>query len=61
MCCFLLLHTRWSWGSDHFLYASDIPHWHREFPKNLKYLWNHPDLSEKTDVKVACDNGKKYF
>ena len=23
-------------GDDHFLYASDIPHWDGEFPKNLK-------------------------
>jgi hypothetical protein len=34
-------------GDDHFLYASDAPHWDGEFPKNLKYLWNHPDLSQK--------------
>jgi hypothetical protein len=40
-------------GSDHFLYTSDIPHWHREFPKNLKYLWNHADLSQKTKEKIA--------
>ena len=31
-------------ADDDFLYASDIPHWDGEFPKNLKYLWNHPDL-----------------
>jgi hypothetical protein len=35
-----------------FSYASDIPHWDGEFPKNLKYLWNHPDLSQKTKEKI---------
>jgi uncharacterized protein len=48
-------------GDNHFLYASDIPHWDGEFPKNLKYLWNHPDLSQKTKEKIAYHNGKEYF
>jgi uncharacterized protein len=48
-------------GDDHFLYASDVPHWDGEFPKNLKYLWNHPDLSRTTKEKIAYHNGKKYF
>jgi hypothetical protein len=32
-----------------------------EFPKNLKHLWNHPDLSQKTKEKIAYHNGKAYF
>jgi len=32
-----------------------------EFPKNLKYLWNHPDLSQKTKEKIADHNAKRYF
>ena len=48
-------------GDDHFLYASDVPHWDGEFPKNLKYLWNHPDLSRTTKEKIAYHNGKEYF
>ena len=32
-----------------------------EFPKNLKYLWNHPDLSRTTKEKIAYHNGKEYF
>src|SRR5262249_11766947 len=48
-------------GDDHFLYASDVPHRDGEFPKNLKYLWNHPDLSQKTKEKIAYHNGKEYF
>jgi predicted TIM-barrel fold metal-dependent hydrolase len=46
---------------DHFLYAPDVPHWDREFSKNLKYLWSHPDLSQKTKEKIAYHNGKEYF
>jgi predicted TIM-barrel fold metal-dependent hydrolase len=46
---------------DHFLYASDVPHWDGEFPKNLEYLWNHPDLSQKTKENIAYRNGKEYF
>jgi hypothetical protein len=34
---------------------------HGEFPKNLKYLWNHPGLSQKTKEKIAYHNGKEYF
>jgi uncharacterized protein len=48
-------------GDHHFLYASDVPHWDGEFPKNLKYLWNHPDLSRSTKEKIAYHNGKEYF
>jgi hypothetical protein len=29
-----------------------------EFPKNLKYLWNHPDLSQKTKEKIAYTTGR---
>ena len=32
-----------------------------EFPKTRKYLWNHPDLSQKTKEKIAYHNGKEYF
>ena len=32
-------------GDDHFLYASDIPHWDNEFPENLSELRDHPRLS----------------
>ena len=48
-------------GDNHVLYASDVPHWDGEFPKNIKYLWNHPDLSRTTKEKIAYHNGKKYF
>jgi hypothetical protein len=31
------------------------------FPKNLEYLWKHPDLSQKTKKKIAYHNGREYF
>ena len=46
---------------DHFLYASDVSHWDREFSNSLKYLWNHPDLPQKTKEKIAYHNGKAVF
>ena len=48
-------------GDDHFLYASDVPHWDGEFPKNLQYLWKHPSLSQKTKEKIAYHNSMEYF
>ena len=48
-------------GDNHFRYASDVPHWDGEFPKNLKYLWNHPNLSQKTKEKIAYHNEKTYL
>ena len=43
------------------LMQSDVPHWDGEFPKNLKYLWNHPDLSRTTKEKIAYHNSNKFF
>jgi hypothetical protein len=28
---------------------------------HLKYVWNHPDLSQTTKEKIAYHNGKEYF
>jgi uncharacterized protein len=33
-------------GAEHFLYASDIPHWDNEFPENLHDLRDHRELSD---------------
>jgi len=48
-------------GDDHFVYASDIPHWDGEFPGNLEGLWAHPDLSRTTKEKILYHNAKTYF
>ena len=48
-------------GAEHFLYASDIPHWDNEFPENLIDLRNHRDLSEEVKRKILHDNAKELF
>jgi predicted TIM-barrel fold metal-dependent hydrolase len=48
-------------GDDHFLYASDIPHWDNEFPKNLIELRAHPDLSRETKEKILYRNAQALF
>ncbi|MDE0213296.1 MAG: amidohydrolase family protein, partial [Deltaproteobacteria bacterium] len=48
-------------GSDHFVYASDIPHWDNEFPGNLEHLRNHPDLSDEVKEKILRKNAQRLF
>ncbi len=48
-------------GDDHFLYASDIPHWDNEFPGNLVGLRQHPDLSRETKEKILYRNARALF
>jgi len=47
--------------AEHFLYASDIPHWDNEFPGNLHALRNHPTLSDKDKEKILYKNAKELF
>jgi predicted TIM-barrel fold metal-dependent hydrolase len=48
-------------GADHFLYASDIPHWDCEFPENLEHLRNHAALSQEVKEKILYKNAKRLF
>lgn len=48
-------------GAEHFLYASDIPHWDNEFPGNLKHLRGHKELSEDAKQKILYKNAKQLF
>lgn len=48
-------------GDDHFMYASDIPHWDGGFPKNLHELWEHPALSRESKEKILYHNAKAFF
>jgi len=48
-------------GADHFLYASDIPHWDNEFPHNLRDLQGHKQLSNETKEKILYKNAKDLF
>ena len=48
-------------GADHFLYASDIPHWDCEFPGNLEHLRNHAALPADVKEKILYSNAKRLF
>jgi predicted TIM-barrel fold metal-dependent hydrolase len=48
-------------GAEHFLYASDIPHWDNEFPGNLQHLRGHKELSEDAKEKILYKNAKQLF
>jgi predicted TIM-barrel fold metal-dependent hydrolase len=48
-------------GAEHFLYASDIPHWDNEFPANLHALRNHSRISERDKEKILYSNAKTLF
>ena len=48
-------------GDDHFLYASDIPHWDNEFPGNLEAVRSHPRLSRETKEKLLYRNAQALF
>ncbi len=56
-----LAHTIDYLGAEHFLYASDIPHWDNEFPQNLEHLRTRPDLTEDVKEKILYQNAKKLF
>jgi predicted TIM-barrel fold metal-dependent hydrolase len=48
-------------GEQHFVYASDIPHWDNEFPESLEQLWEHPTLSAAQKQKIMADNARALF
>jgi hypothetical protein len=48
-------------GDDHFLFASDFPHWDARFPENLEALEKRTDLSPKTKRKILYGNAKVLF
>jgi len=48
-------------GDDHFLYATDIPHWDSEFPGNLRVARSRKDLSDETKRKLLYDNAKALY
>ena len=39
-------------GDDHFVYATDIPHWDSEFPENLQKMQKRQDLHRPTKNKL---------
>jgi predicted TIM-barrel fold metal-dependent hydrolase len=56
-----LAHTIEYVGAEHFVYASDIPHWDCEFPENLEQLRNHQALSVEVKEQILSKNAKRLF
>ena len=56
-----LAHTIDYLGAEHFLFASDIPHWDCEFPGNLQHIRNHAALSDEVKEQILYKNGKRLF
>ena len=48
-------------GDQHFLYASDVPHWDNEFPDSLNHLRDHPGLSREVKENILYHNAKRLF
>ena len=48
-------------GDDHFLYASDMPHWDNNFRHSLAYFWERPDISTESKEKVLLHNARRLF
>src|ERR1044071_2563053 len=48
-------------GPEHFLFASDVPHWDCEFPGNLQHIRNHRALSDEVKEQILYKNAKRLF
>jgi predicted TIM-barrel fold metal-dependent hydrolase len=48
-------------GDEHFVYATDIPHWDNEFPASLEALWAHPALSRETRERILYHNARALY
>jgi predicted TIM-barrel fold metal-dependent hydrolase len=48
-------------GPEHFLFASDVPHWDCEFPANLQHIRNHRALSDEVKEQILYKNAKRLF
>ncbi len=48
-------------GDDHFMYATDYPHWDARFPENLEYLESRKDISTGAMRKILYDNARALF
>jgi hypothetical protein len=48
-------------GAEHFMYASDVPHWDNEFPESLEQLWEHPQLSDSAKRSILHDSAASLY
>lgn len=57
----LLVETIKMAGAQHFMYATDIPHWDCEFPHSLGHLRESADLSNDIKQQILYGNAKALF
>jgi predicted TIM-barrel fold metal-dependent hydrolase len=48
-------------GDGIVFYASDVPHWDHDFPKNIHELSTREDLSPETRRKILYDNTRRLY
>ena len=48
-------------GVQHFMFASDVPHWDCEFPHNLKHIRMDKKLTDAQKQKILYDNAKEFY
>jgi predicted TIM-barrel fold metal-dependent hydrolase len=48
-------------GEEHFVFASDIPHWDNEFPENLHELIAREDISASAKEKILAKNARAMY
>ena len=48
-------------GIEHFVFATDVPHWDCEFPGNLRHLRGHRGLTESQKQQLLYGNAKQLF
>jgi len=57
----LLPETFRSVGDEHFLYASDVPHWDSDFPRTLEHFWARDDIAQESKEKVLLYNPRRLY
>ena len=48
-------------GDDHFVYASDVPHWDNDFRHSLAHFWERTDISTESKEKVFLHNARRLY
>ncbi len=48
-------------GDEHFLYASDVPHWDHNFPRSLEHFWERDDIPTESKERVLLHNPRALF
>ena len=48
-------------GVEHFVFATDVPHWDCEFPGNLRHLRGHRGISAEQKERILYTNAKELF